>query len=54
MGKECIHIVYDYVTHIEKAHPISKWALTDCEILSQNNQRKGYKKELKHTSPQPL
>ena len=24
MGKECIHIVYDYVTHIENAHIISK------------------------------
>ena len=44
MGKECIHIVYDYVTHIEKTHPISKWALTDCEILLQNVQRKSKEK----------
>ena len=27
MGKECIHIVYDYVTHIENAHIISKQRL---------------------------
>ena len=44
MGKEYIHIVYDYMTHIEKAHPISKWALTDCEILSQNAKRKSREK----------
>ena len=28
MGKECIHIVYDYVTHIENAHIISKQTFT--------------------------
>ena len=44
MGKECIHIVYDAVTHTENAHPISKWAFTDCEILLQNAQRKSKEK----------
>ena len=44
MGKEYIHIVYDAVTHTENAHPVSKWALTDCEILLQNVQRKSKEK----------
>ena len=50
MEKEYIHIVYDYVTHIENAHIISKQTFTLLKlyykILEEKAEEKGLKKKL--------